>query len=46
MLYTPIKNLGNNFNAVQFSFMAIERVFSILNLEPAISNKENAIALT
>lgn len=45
MLYTPIKNLGNNFNAVQFSFMAIERVFSILNLKPAISNKENAIAL-
>ena len=31
MLYTPIKNLGNNFNQVQFSFMAIERVFDILN---------------
>ena len=29
MLYTPIKNLGNNFNAVQFSFLAIERVFDL-----------------
>lgn len=45
MLYTPIKNLGNNFNAVQFSFLAIERVFSILNLEPKIKDDENAIEL-
>lgn len=45
MLYTPIKNLGNNFNAVQFSFMAIERVFNMLNLEPIISEKENALEL-
>lgn len=45
MLYTPIKNLGNNFNAVQFSFLAIERVFSILNLEPKIKDCEGAIEL-
>lgn len=45
MLYTPIKNLGNNFNAVQFSFLAIERIFSILNLEPKIKDCENAIKL-
>lgn len=45
MLYTPIKNLGNNFNAVQFSFMAIERVFNMLNLSPTIKEKENAISL-
>lgn len=45
MLYTPIKNLGNNFNAVQFSFMAIERVFAILDLKPAITNKPDAIRL-
>ncbi len=45
MLYTPIKNLGNNFNAVQFSFMAIERVFGMLNLKPAISNRPNALVL-
>lgn len=42
MLYTPIKNLGNNFNAVQFSFMAIERVFEILNRKPAIQDKSDA----
>ena len=42
MLYTPIKNLGNNFNAVQFSFMASERVFEILNRKPAIQDKTDA----
>ena len=45
MLYTPIKNLGNNFNAVQFSFMAIERVFGILKQKPAIVDKPDAIEL-
>ena len=45
MLYTPIKNLGNNFNAVQMSFMAIERVFSVLESKPKITNKDNAIEL-
>ena len=43
MLYTPIKNLGNNFNSVQFSFMAIERVFEILDSIPTIRDKENAL---
>ena len=42
MLYTPIKNLGNNFNAVQFSFMAIERVFNVLDAKPAIKDKPDA----
>ena len=45
MLYTPIKNLGNNFNAVQFSFMAIERIFSVLDSKPKITQKENAVEL-
>lgn len=45
MLYTPIKNLGNNFNAVQFSFMAIERVFAVLDAKPLIKDKENAAIL-
>lgn len=45
MLYTPIKNLGNNFNAVQFSFMAIERVFNILEQKPAIVDTPNAVVL-
>ena len=42
MLYTPIKNLGNNFNSVQFSFMAIERVFKILDTQPKIKDNEGA----
>ena len=43
MLYTPIKNLGNNLNAVQFSFLAIERVFNILDMQPSIRNRDDAI---
>ena len=46
MLYTPIKNLGNNFNAVQFSFLAIERAFGILDQNPVIKDKPNAIRLS
>lgn len=45
MLYTPIKNLGNNFNAVQFSFMAIERVFGLLSQRPGIVDKPGATKL-
>ena len=45
MLYTPIKNLGNNFNSVQFSFMAIERVFGVLESSPRIKDKPNAVEL-
>ncbi|MBR1977322.1 ATP-binding cassette domain-containing protein [bacterium] len=45
MLYTPIKSLGNNFNAVQMSFMAIERVFNVLESQPTIKDKENAKTL-
>lgn len=45
MLYTPIKNLGNNFNSVQFSFLAIERVFEILDSLPGIRDSENATEL-
>ena len=46
MLYTPIKSLGNNFNAVQMSFLAIERVFAVLDTTPTIKDKENAKKLT
>ena len=45
MLYTPVKNIGKNFNAVQLSFMAIERVFEILERPIAIKNDKNAIQL-
>ena len=32
MLYNPIKNIGKNFSAVQVSFLAIERIAEILNI--------------
>ncbi len=46
MLYTPIKGLGNNYNAVQMAFLAMERVWSLLDGVPALVNKPDAIQLT
>lgn len=45
MLYTPIKSIGNNFNQLQLSFFAIERVFEVLESEPAIKDSEGAVEL-
>lgn len=45
LLYTPVKNIGNNLNAVQFSFFAIERIFEVLDTVPEIRNQENARTL-
>lgn len=45
LLYTPIKNLGGNAVAVQHSFFAIERVFSIIDEDFPIKEKENPIDL-
>lgn len=42
MLYTPLKGLGGNLNSVAMSFMAIDRVFDILNMEPRIKDRPNA----
>lgn len=42
MLYTPIKSIGKNYNAMQVSFLAIERVVEILETEPTITDKPNA----
>ena len=42
MLYTPIKNIGKNFNAVQLSLMAIERVFEMIDMEVSIKESEKA----
>ncbi len=42
MLYTPIKNIGKNFNAVQLSLMAIERVFEMIDMPVQIKEEENA----
>ena len=45
LLYTPIKNLGNNLNSVQFSFFAIEQIFDKLESSPEISNNPKAVEL-
>ncbi len=45
LLYTPVKNIGNNLNAVQFSFFAIEGIFNQLDTLPKIRDKENPITL-
>ncbi|MCD8024931.1 MAG: ABC transporter ATP-binding protein/permease [Candidatus Gastranaerophilales bacterium] len=45
LLYTPVKNIGNNLNAVQFSFFAIEKIFGVLDTIPSIRDKENAKTL-
>ena len=42
MLYNPIKSIGNNFNSVQISLMAMECVFKLLDEHPKIENKPNA----
>lgn len=46
MMYTPIKALGNTIVGIQGSILAIERVFEILDMEPAIKEKENCKELT
>ncbi len=40
MLYTPLKSVGNNYIAIQNSFMAIDRIFEILDLQPTIKDSE------
>ena len=45
LLYTPVKNIGNNLNAVQMSFFAIEQIFTKLDMIPSIRNKDNAKTL-
>ena len=42
LLYTPIKNIGNNAVAVQNSFLAIERTFELLEKDLRIKDTENA----
>ena len=46
MLYTPLKTVGNNYIAIQNSFLAIDRIFEILDLKPAIKDNENSQELT
>ena len=45
MLYTPMKSMGSTYNSVLMSFLAIERVFDVLDSVPAIKDKPNAIQM-
>lgn len=45
LLYTPVKNIGNNLNAVQMAFFAVEQIFGILDEVPSIRDSANAIDL-
>ena len=46
MLYSPLKGVGNNYVAIQNSFMAIDRIFDILDLQPQIKDHPDAKNLT
>ncbi len=43
MLYNPLKSIGNTYNNVIFSLMAVERVFETLDNIPTVKNKDNAL---
>ena len=45
MLYNPIKSIGNNYNAVQLSLLAMENVFRLLETTPAITSRPDAKVL-
>lgn len=45
MLYNPIKSIGNNFNSVQMSLMAMERIFSLMDDVPLITDRADAQVL-
>jgi subfamily B ATP-binding cassette protein MsbA len=42
MLYTPMKNIGNNYTKIQLCFLAMDRVAEVLDREPQIVNKPGA----
>lgn len=45
MLYTPLKSIGNSFIDIQKAFLAIERVFEVLNFAPKIKSPKNAVKI-
>jgi len=46
MLYTPLKSVGNNYIAIQNSFLAIDRIFEILDLQSDLVDAPDAKSLT
>ena len=43
--YNPIQQLADQFNSLQSALAAGERIFAVLDTEPTIKNKEDAIKL-
>lgn len=42
MLYTPLKSVGSNYISIQNSFLAIDRIFELFDLEPKIKDVQTA----
>nr|MBQ0091606.1 ABC transporter ATP-binding protein [Candidatus Enterousia merdequi] len=42
LLYQPLKSIGNTYSSVIMSFWAIERCFTLLDMEPKIKDRANA----
>lgn len=45
MLYTPLKSIGNNYVGLQMSFLAIERIYTLLDTEPLIKSHDGTMEL-
>ncbi len=43
--FTPIQNLAEQFNTLQSAFASAEKVFTIMDMEPEIKDKEDAIEI-
>lgn len=42
MLYTPIKSMGDNYVDIKKAFLAIDRIFELFGLDPAITDAKHA----
>jgi len=45
LLYTPLKAMGSDYRGMLLSFLAVEACFSLLNTEPTIKDKPDAIEM-
>lgn len=45
LLYTPMKSIGNTYSSVIMSFWAIEACFNLLDTEPKITDRKDAIEM-
>ena len=46
LLYTPLKTVGDDYVDIKKALLAIERIFEIFALKPAIKDAKNAKTLT